>query len=454
MLQLYNTLSRKKEPFKPLHDKTVGLYTCGPTVYHYAHIGNLRTFIFEDILKRALMHEGFRVNHIMNITDVGHLTSDADEGEDKLEKGARREGKTAWEDAKFYTKAFQDDLQKLNILPPTKFTPATEHIAEQIAWVQQLEKKGITYQTSDGIYFDTSKFPDYSKLSGQNLSGIQEGARVEKNEEKRNASDFAVWKFSPKDSKRDMEWESPWGKGFPGWHLECSVMAQKYLGDTLDIHCGGIDLIPVHHTNEIAQAESVTGKQFSRFWMHGEFIVIKGDEKMSKSAGNFMTLQSLVDKGFDPLAYRYFTFSAHYRQKLRFSLEALTSSQKALSNLRGHIQMWDDPRIGCAEFERRFFDAIADDLNIPQALAVMWEMIKSDNPTAAKHQSLILFDEILGLGLSEIKKREIPQEILHILKERAIARKEKNYTKADELRDLSARKGFPINDTQEGQIVG
>lgn len=453
MLTLFNTLTKTKEAFTPLHDNTVGLYTCGPTVYNYAHIGNLRTFIFEDVLKRALLHEGFKVNHIMNITDVGHLTSDADEGEDKMQTTARKESKTAWDVAEFYTKAFQQDLKDLHVIPPTKFTKATDHIKEQIAWIEKLEAKGITYKTSDGIYYDTSRFETYGKLTGQNLKDLKEGARVEKNPEKKNPTDFALWKFSPKDQQRDMEWDSPWGKGFPGWHLECSVMAQKYLGDTLDIHCGGIDLIPTHHTNEIAQAEAVTGKPFSRFWMHGEFIVVKDAEKMSKSASNFLTLQNLKSKGLDPLSYRYFTFSAHYRQKLTFTFEALEAAQKALTNLRGHIQMWDSPKQGCAEFEDRFFKALDDDLNVPQALAVMWEMIKSENPSSAKRQSINVFDEILGLDLKNINKILIPEKIQTLADQRETARKEKRFDEADALRSKIQKKGFDIDDTPEGSII-
>lgn len=453
MLLLYNTLTKKKEEFTPLHDKTVGLYTCGPTVYNYAHIGNLRTFIFEDILKRVLQHNGFSVNHVMNITDVGHLTSDADEGEDKLEKGARREGKTAWEIAEFYTRAFKKDLADLHIIPPTRYTKATDHIKEQIAWIEKLKKKGMTYKTSDGIYYDTSKFRDYGKLSGQNLAALKEGARVEKNPEKKNPTDFALWKFSPADAQRDMEWESPWGKGFPGWHLECSVMAQKYLGETLDIHCGGVDLIPTHHTNEIAQAEAVTGKPFSRVWMHGEFIVLKNNEKMSKSSDNFLTLKNLEEKGFDPIAYRYFTFSAHYRQKLNFSLEVLEAAQKTLERLRSHIHMWDAPDGGCADFEQRFFDAVNDDLNMPQALAVMWEMIKSENPSSDKHQSIIRFDTILGLGLAGIQPLQIPNEVRELAKKREAARATKNFGEADDLREKMSKKGFAVDDTPEGFVI-
>src|SRR3989344_952205 len=273
MLKFYNTLTRAKEEFKPQNPPAVGLYTCGPTVYNYAHIGNLRTYIFEDILKRALVANGFEVNHVMNITDVGHLTSDADVGEDKMEKGAKREGKTVWDIAEFYTKAFKEDMRRLNLVEPDIWCKATDHIAEQIELIQRLEKRGFTYLIDDGVYFDTTKDPHYGKLARLDIAGLRAGARIEMVKDKRNPTDFALWKLSPDNEQRQMEWESPWGKGFPGWHIECSAMAMKYLGETFDIHCGGIDLIPVHHTNEIAQAENATGKKFVHTWLHGEFLL-------------------------------------------------------------------------------------------------------------------------------------------------------------------------------------
>lgn len=428
------------------------MYTCGPTVYNYAHIGNLRTYIFEDVLKRVLLANGYTVTHIMNITDVGHLTSDADEGEDKMEKGARREKKNVWDIATFYTNAFQKNLKDVNVKPPTKWVKATDHIDAQIKLIQELENKGFTYKIRDGIYFDTSKFKTYPDFARLNLAEQHEGARVEINEEKRNPSDFALWKFSPKNESRQMEWKSPWGIGFPGWHIECSAMSMKYLGDTFDIHAGGVDHIPVHHTNEVAQSEAATGKPLARFWLHGEFLVLKGAEKMAKS-GTFITLQTLIDKKIDPLAYRLFTFSAHYRQKLTFSFEALEAAQKSLMNLRGHVQMWDASKGSCAEFEKSFFAALNDDLNMPKAMAVVWDMVKSNKPSAAKHASLNRFDSILGLGLAQIRKKKIPKEILNLLNEREQARKQKNYMKADEIRSVSAQQGFPIDDTPEGPII-
>jgi len=428
------------------------MYTCGPTVYNYAHIGNLRTYIFEDVLKRVLLANGYKVTHVMNITDVGHLTSDADEGEDKMEKGARREKKTVWDVADFYAKAFQNNLKELNIQTPTKWVRATDHIKEQIALIQELEDKGFTYKTTDGIYFDTSKFKAYPDFARLKVSQQKEGARVKVNTEKRNASDFALWKFSPKNETRQMEWKSPWGIGFPGWHIECSAMSMKYLGNTFDIHAGGVDHIPVHHTNEIAQSEAATGKPLARVWIHGEFLVLKGDEKMAKSADNFLTLEKLKEKEFDPLAYRLFTYSSHYRQKLTLSCAALEAAQKALTNLRGHIQMWDAPKGLCAEHEKRFFDALNDDLNMPQALAVMWDMIKSNKPSAAKHASLNRFDSILGLGLASIKKKKIPKNDLLEAKKIDQARALKDYTKADSLR-FKLEKKYIVETTTAGTSI-
>jgi len=313
-LKFYNTLTRKLEDFNPLNPPNVGLYTCGPTVYMYAHIGNLRTYIFEDILKRVLLANNYKVNHVMNITDVGHLTSDADTGDDKLEKEAIKENKNAWEIAAFYTAAFQKDLEELNIIPPDIWCKATDHINEQIELVKKLESKGFTYRTDDGIYFDTSKVADYGKLAGLDIEGLRAGIRVEMVAGKKNPTDFALWKFSPTNVKRQMEWDSPWGKGFPGWHIECAAMSMKYLGETFDIHCGGIDHIPVHHTNEIAEAESATGKPFVKYWLHGEFLELK-EGRMGKSEGNAILVSTLKEKGFDPLSYRYLVLNTHYRKR-------------------------------------------------------------------------------------------------------------------------------------------
>ena len=317
-LRLYDTFTRNLREFVPLQSPEVGLYTCGPTVYDYAHIGNLRTYIFEDILRRTLEFNGYTVKHVMNITDVGHLVSDADEGEDKMEKGARRTGKSAWEIAQFYTLAFQEDLKRLNIQSPHIWCRATDHIQEQIEFILCIENRGYTYRTSDGVYFDTSKMSNYGYMARLDIEGLQAGARIDLGE-KRSPTDFALWKFSPSGQKRQMEWESPWGTGFPGWHIECSAMSAKYLGSFFDIHCGGEDHIPVHHTNEIAQTEACFGTRLANFWMHGYFLQLD-EASMSKSSGEFLRLQVLIDRGYDPLAYRFFNLSAHYRAKLNFYL--------------------------------------------------------------------------------------------------------------------------------------
>lgn len=454
MLILYNTLSKKKEEFKPLKNNEVGLYTCGLTVYNYAHIGNLRTYLFEDILKRTLRSNNYQVKHVMNITDVGHLTSDADTGEDKMEKGAKREGKTVWDIAEFYTQAFKQNLVDLNISEPNIWCKATDHIQEQIDLIKRLEKKGFTYRTSDGIYFNTSKFPEYGKLTDQNLAELKEGARVDKNPEKKNPTDFALWKFSPKDKKRAMEWDSPWGKGFPGWHIECSAISMKYLGEQFDIHCGAVDHIPIHHTNEIAQAKAATGKKFVNFWVHGEFLVIGPDEKMAKSKENFITLQTIKEKGFDPLAFRYLVLGTHYRKKLTFSWEALEAAQNAFENLTAFAAEYGQPNIGCAEFEQQFSEAINDDLNTPKALAVVWDLLKSDYPDEAKKASLLKFDEVLGLSLkSAIPLVEIPEDIKKLVKQREKYRQNKEWEAADKLRLDIAKAGFKINDSPAGPVL-
>lgn len=454
---LYNTLTRKKEEFKPLKSGKVGLYTCGLTVYDYAHIGNLRTYIFEDVLRRVFEFNGYKVKHVMNITDVGHLTSDADSGEDKMEKGAKREGKTVWEIAEFYTKVFKENLKDLNIQEPHVWCKATDYIKEQITFIKKLEKKGLTYKTSDGIYFNTSKYSDYPKLAKLNLEGQKEGVRVEVNPEKKNPTDFALWKFSPKDSKRQMEWESPWGKGFPGWHLECSAMSVKHLGKEFDIHCGGVDHIPVHHTNERAQNWGVTDKETVKWWLHGEFLLIDED-RMGKSEGNIITLQTLKDtclagrqEGIEPLAYRYFVLQAHYRTKLNFSWKALEAAQNGYQNLIRGISKFDKPKIGCAEFEQRFQEAVNDDLDTPKALAILQELLKSDYPTSAKRQTITIFDKVLGLNLNQYKKeKELSPEIRKLIDERQAARQKKDFKTADRIRKELEKKGIKINDLPDG----
>jgi len=456
-MKLFNTLTRKKEELKPIKKGLVGIYTCGPTTYQYAHIGNLRTYIFEDILKRALLYNGYKVKHVMNITDVGHLTSDQDTGEDKIELGAKRENKSAWEIATFYTKAFKEDIKKLNILPPSIWCKATDHIKEQIELIKLLEKKGFTYKTEDGIYFDTSKLQDYGKLAKLNIQGLQEGARVDV-KGKKHKTDFALWKFSPKDEKRQMEWKSPWSDrgGFPGWHIECSAMAQKYLGNPFDIHCGGIDHIPVHHTNEIAQTEAATGKSLAKYWMHGEFLILK-EEKMSKSLGNIITLKTLEEQGYDPVAYRYLCLTAHYRMPLTFSWEALDGAKNSLNRLREKIQELKSDKKTKHEkkYVKQFRDAVNDDLNMPIALSILWEVLKDDALNDADKKEVVKeADKVLGLDLLKKPKAEkIPQEILKLIKKREQARKQKDWKRSDKLRNQIKSLEYSIEDLEKGYRI-
>lgn len=460
-LQFYNTASRKKELFTlPEGVPAVRMYCCGPTVYHFAHIGNLRTYIFEDFLVRTLKYYGFKVNHIVNITDVGHLTSDADDGDDKMEKGAAREGKSVWDIAKFYTDAFMADCKRLNIQEPTRWTRATEHIQEQIDLVKTLEEKGFTYRTSDGIYFDSLKFPRYADFARLDVENLRKGSRIDMGE-KKNATDFALWKFSPTDKKRAMEWDSPWGVGFPGWHIECSAMAMKYNGPTLDIHCGGTDHIRVHHTNEIAQSECANGVPFSRFWMHGEFLRLDGS-KMSKSSGEFLTVSLLMEKGFNPLDYRYFALGSHYRNYLNFSYESLEGAREALKSLHKKT----DPLIGKATsiesekakaFQNEFCEAIGDDLNMPRALGILNTMLKSDLDDGEKAALVLDMDKIFGLKLDEPREefeKTIDgvdvEKIESLIAARKVARENKNWAESDRIRDELAAMNVMIKDSKEG----
>lgn len=457
-MKLFNTLTRTIELFEPLHYPDVGLYTCGPTVYHYAHIGNLRTYIFEDLLRRTLQYNGYNVKHVMNITDVGHLTDDADAGEDKVESSAKKEHKTVWELAEFYTRAFQTDMAALNIHPPHIWCKATDHIPEQIAMIQQLETNGFTYTTGDGVYYDTSKFPTYGALAKLDTAGLQEGARVDMGE-KRNTTDFALWKFSPTDSKRQMEWESPWGKGFPGWHIECSAMSVKYLGEHFDIHCGGIDHIPVHHSNEIAQNEGALGHKTVSYWMHGEFL-LTNDDRMGKSKGNFLTLQTLQDKGYDPLAYRYFVLGAHYRSKLNFTFEALDGAVAALDKLRNVLRMCEGNATELdTEALERFMNVMNDDIDTPQALAVLWDVMKSDMEVGKKLATIFEMDLVLGLQLqawheAAVQARtDIPVDVTELVEAREIARDAKEWAEADRLRKTIMDRGYIVEDTADGARI-
>ncbi|MCX6714700.1 MAG: cysteine--tRNA ligase [Candidatus Uhrbacteria bacterium] len=457
---LYNTLSRSKEEFKPIVHGKAGVYSCGPTVYWFAHIGNMRAFLFADLLCRTLRFNGYDVDQVMNITDVGHLVDDGDEGEDKMIVAMKREGKTAYDIAEFYAHAFFKDLEKLNITPASKYPRATEHIAEQIEMIEQLEKNGFTYRTSDGIYFDTSKLSDYGRLSGQRADEKQAGSRVDMGE-KKNGTDFALWKFSPSSVKREMEWESTWGVGFPGWHIECSAMSKKYLGVPFDIHTGGIDHIAVHHENEIAQTEGAEGKLEANYWMHNEFITVDGG-KMSKSLGNVYTIDQLIEKGFDPLAFRYLCLQAHYRSKLNFTWESLEGAQNALNRLRNTVRDWEVPplRLGneareASLYEQKFADAMNDDLNSPEALAVVWELVDSSESTAHKSEVLLALDRVLGLHLETCVavQTEIPSDVQKFVEERARARAEKNYAESDRLRTEIEKLGFIVEDKPDGQKV-
>jgi len=458
-MKLYNTLTRKREEFVPIKKGQVGMYCCGPTVYNFAHIGNLRSYIFSDVLKRVLKFNNYKVKHVMNITDVGHLTSDADEGEDKMILAMRREGKTAYQIAEFYTKAFKGDIKKLNIIEPDIWCKATEHIKEQIELIEKLEKKGFTYKTSDGIYFDTSKLKDYGKLAKIKIEELQAGKRVGLGE-KKSKTDFALWKFSPKDKKREMEWASPFGKGFPGWHLECSAMSMKYLGKQFDIHTGGIDHIPVHHTNEIAQSEAaISKKPWVKYWLHGEFLVLAKGEKMAKSGENFITLSTLEKKGFSPLDYRYFCLGTHYRKPLMFSYEALEGAKVAYKKLVEKVlelkgSKGKENKILQKKYLETFTKDINDDLNTPKALATMWEVIKENKITDKdKYLLLLIFDEILGLGLKYLKKDKIPEKIVELAEERLKARNGKDWKKSDQLREEIKKLGYIVGDTKEGYEI-
>ena len=459
-LYFYNTLTRQKEEFYSIKPGEVGLYTCGPTVYNYAHIGNLRTYIFEDILKRVLIYNGYHVKHVMNITDVGHLSGDRDMGEDKMEQGAAREGKNAWDIADYYTQAFKKDIARLNIVDPDIWVKATDTLPEQIALVKRLEEKGYTYRTADGIYFDTSKFKDYTKLSHQDLEALQEGARVERNPEKRNPTDFALWKFSPKDSKRQMEWDSPWGVGFPGWHLECSAMSMKFLGDQLDIHCGGTDHIDVHHTNEIAQSEAATGNRFFNFWMHGAFLIIAGGKKMAKSAENFLTLENtFLSNDINPLSYRFASFLTHYRKPMEFSDEGIEAARNGLLHLQNQVRQVVAAGIGgdkaiSAEYKNKFLGAVNDDLNMPRAMAVIQEMLKSSVSDTVKLTTILDFDRVVGLNLDQLdQERALPEAVQSRVDARIKARKSKDFATSDRLRAEIEAMGYLVQDTKDGMKI-
>lgn len=457
-LRLFNTLTKKKELFEPLSKEQVTVYSCGPTVYKKQHIGNMRAFVFADTLHRALKGFGYNIRHVINITDVGHLTDDADQGEDKLEKSAKQEGKKAKDIADEITALFLKDLLSLNInTKEYSFPRATEHIQAQIEMILSLQEKGYTYKIKDGVYFDTSKFGKYGELGNINKEGLQEGVRVSKTHGKRNPTDFALWKFSDPEQKRQQEWDSPWGKGFPGWHIECSAMSKELLGPQIDIHTGGVEHIAIHHNNEIAQSECSNGLEpFVRYWLHGQHLKING-EKMSKSLGNVLYLSDLQEKGYDSSVFRYLLLTAHYRSEINFTFDALDAARVALFKLRHFTIKQTKTADVDQEYLDRFQKNIADDLNTARALAVLWEMMKSSLPDAVKYATLLQMNEFLGLDLKgEISDGEgisIPQEVKDLADQRQKARMAKQWDVADNLRRQIQLAGFDIVDTKDGYSI-
>lgn len=456
MLRLWNHATKQLDEIIPIHNGRIGFYACGPTVYQRAHIGNLRAYVMEDVLRRSLEAlEGYDVRHVMNITDVGHLVGDGDMGDDKVERSAREEGLDAWALSRKFTDLFVHDLDALGILRPASMPKATEYIAEQIELIKALEEKGMTYRISDGIYFDTLKFPDYGHFSGQRIDEKQEGARVEVNKEKKNAADFALWKFSATDGpRRQMEWDSPWGTGFPGWHIECSAMSRKELGQPFDIHAGGVDHIPVHHENEIAQSVGAYGVPLAQHWMHAEFLLVDG-QKMSKSLKNDYSLDDVRAHGIDPLAFRYFLLGAQYRAKQNFTWEALGGASQALEKLRRIARTWEAPQAGLTDVEAEFTKAIEDDLNVPKALAVMWALVNSEVLSASKAATLLWMDRVFGLQLDGCiaKPLLIPMDIKELADRRLAARQARDWSVSDTLRDELAKKGWTMEDGKDGYTL-
>jgi len=453
-------LTRSKDDFAPIEGKTVRIYSCGPTVYNYAHIGNLRTYVFMDLLRRVLKYNGYELRHVMNITDVGHLVSDSDDGEDKMAKTAREQKKTPWEIAEYYTGVFLKDIDRLNIGRPEIIAKATEHIDEMINFVVDLDKAGYAYETSDGIYYDIAKFKDYGMLSGNKLDEQQAGARVEVNDEKRHPADFALWKKAPKE--HIMQWESPWGMGYPGWHIECSAMGLKYLGEYFDIHTGGVDHIPIHHENEIAQTCGLLGHPAAKYWIHGEFMLVDGG-KMSKSLGNTYTIEQLIERGYSPLDFRYFCLNAHYHQKLNFTFDGMDGAKKSLLNLRAAVKKHRGASDALPEgllegFIEEFSEAVNDDINIPRALGVVWNMARCDVKSDEIYKAIISCDSVLGLDLDKEtdEKQEsevdasLAAEVEEMIELRAQAKKAKNYAEADRIRNELSARGIVLTDTPQG----
>lgn len=458
-IYLTNSLTRKKEKFIPINPPDVGMYTCGMTVYDYAHIGHGRKYVTDDILKRVLTAGGFKVKHVQNVTDVGHLVSDADEGEDKLEKGAVKQGKTVWEVAEFFTKNFYDSMDKLNIIRPNIICKATDHIKEQIELIQRLMDKGFAYDTPEAVYFDIAKFSKYGEAFGQKLEDKKVAVRseVQTGENKRNPADFALWfKRVGRFENHTMHWDSPWGDGFPGWHIECSAMSIKYLGDQIDIHTGGEDHVSIHHPNEIAQSEAATGKApFVNYWIHTAFLMVDG-RKMSKSLENFYTISDIVKRGFETSALRYLYLQTNYRDSLNFTWDSLTASQNALDKLKNQISslknqnertaLSEEKQKQIDEYRNKFMDVVNDDLNTAKGLAVLWEMLGSNIPSLDKYDLAISFDEILGLKLNEAKTIEIPENISSLMQEREKLREKGKFEEADKIRDQIKTLGFDVGD--------
>ena len=461
MLRIYNTLTRQKEDFTSIHEGKAYMYSCGPTVYNYAHIGNLRTYIFMDLFRRTLRYDGYKLKGVMNITDVGHLLSDGDTGEDKMQKASREQKKSPWEIAAYYTDVFFTDLKKLNIGKPEIIAKATDHIQEMIDYVQKLVEKGYGYEIDDGIYFDIGKFPGYGKLSRLNLEEQQAGARVEVNSQKRHPADFALWKKA--EPEHIMQWPSPWGMGYPGWHIECSAMSLKYLGMPFDIHTGGVDHIPVHHENEIAQNEALTGKKSVNYWVHGEFMLVNNG-KMSKSLGNTYRISDLEERGYKALDFRYFCLNTHYRKKLNFTFEGLDAAKAAYARLLAQVYKHKTAKASgdtalAEKYLEQFRQAIDDDLNVPLALGILWTMMK-ETPAKELYTAALEFDKVLGLDLDkaeapkeEEQKTDAPQEVIALCEERKAAKAAKDWAKADKLRADIAAMGYTVVDTKDGYKV-
>ncbi|MBZ9606808.1 cysteine--tRNA ligase [Clostridium estertheticum] len=458
---VYNTMTRKKDEFVPYKEGKVGMYTCGPTVYNYAHIGNLRTYIFEDVLKKSLEYFNYKVKHVMNVTDVGHLQSDGDEGEDKMALGASREHKTVWEIAKFYEDAFFEDCKKLNIKRPTIVCRATDHIQDMIDFIKKLEEKGYTYVSNGNVYFEIDKFEDYTKLANLSIDELKAGSRIEIDPNKKNPLDFVLWFTNSKFSNQIMQWESPWGKGFPGWHLECSAMSVKYIGECLDIHCGGVDHIAIHHTNEVAQSEGVLGHKWVKYWMHGEFLVLDSG-KMSKSTGNFLTVARLEEEGYSPLDYRYFCLQSKYRKQLVFSFDSLNDARNGYKKLKERIATvlnsinQNDVTSGekTNAYKEKFSSYISDDLNIANAFTVLFDVLK-DGELNNKEKAILIedFDKIFSLDLMTIEKEDtnVDEELINkLIIERTDARESKNWARADEIRNEFIAMNIELFDTKEG----